>query len=170
MKNIYKLSINDNSRFIKNCLKLKSLNDVEFIISLLYKLEKISKDSPNLKSFKDFLKDLKHNIINVSYRSLPKSIINFSVFKFCISGYPYETKSGKVYSISNIEETYNKIDIYIKNSEALIDFIEDILILNSDDLNFELNILKISYGISIALIALSAEEDVYENIIRNHIE
>lgn len=170
IKHTYKVcvdQININNTSIKNGLRLKALNDVSFIMNLLFKLEKIGRLISS-NSLYIFLKKLKCNIINTDFKMLPRSIINFSVFKFCIPGYPFETKSGKVYSVSNVctNDKQKRMELYYKNIDALMSFINDIEILDKNDKLYELNTLELSYGMMIVLIALSAEETQYETIIR----
>ena len=170
IKRIHKMCVNqilNNNTSIKNSLRLKALYDVSFIMHLLYKLEKISEFASS-NAFYIFSKKLKYNIINTDFKMLPRSIINFSVFKFCIPGYPFETKSGKVYSVSNVctNDKQRRLELYYRNINALMCFINDIDIPDKGDELYELNTLKLSYGIMIVLIALSAEETQYESIIR----
>lgn len=170
IKHIYKVCVaqlSNNNVVIKNGLRLKALHDVDFIMALLFKLDKIG-EYTSTNSFQNFYKKLRCNIINTDFKMLPRSIVNFSAFKFCIPGYPYETKSGKIYSISNVctDDKVKRIELYYKNIDALMSFINDMEIYDKSHKDYELNTLELSFGIMIVLIAMSAEETQYESIVR----
>ena len=167
IKNIYSTKYCENNRFERSCLKTKALNDVEYLIHLLYILKKIGNEIDS-KSFNSISKKIRCNIVNTYNKDLPRSVVNYSAFKFCIQNYPYETKNNKLYSISNVNKNNKDYSqLYNKNFDALIDFIEDVELINDvNNFEYETNILDLTYGISIALIALSSEEDIYESFIR----
>ena len=97
-----------------------------------------------------------------------RGIVNHTAFKFCIEGYPFNTTSKRIYSVSDLPEIKNKNTLYkyyLKNIDALISFLGD---LSFDKQQYyckemnEIKVLKNAYGVMIALIGLYAEHVLNE--------
>lgn len=166
----------------KHIQKLDLISLAEEDIKLILKLlSNISAESAYLtsatNSFKSFLTDLIFKIYGNVSKVYPKSIINYAVFQFCLDKYPYETPSGRLYSISNInpnlKNKFEIIDIYYKNIDAILSFINDISFIQETDTNkkqFETNVLKNAYGLIMALSAFIAEENTYQVITSSSLD
>ena len=130
-------------------------------MSILYKID--SKNSESLISIYNEIKNLLQNDYSCKF---PRSYLNFSVFQYAIKGYPYKTTSNRISSISNIKQTTNnedKIDIYFKNINAIIDGLYH---LDTDSLD-DKTILRNSICSIILLSALYSEESYKQEFIRN---
>ena len=157
------------------------LNARDYITIILYKLNDLSKlcnyfDKEN-NSYRKFASDIITRMYGNVNQRYPRSIINYTAFQFCLDGYPYNTKSERIYSISNItNKTKNKfelIEIFDKNIEAVINFLHDLewSEKNSDNtFDFELETLKNAFGTCIALCAFIGEQECYRETLTNSLD
>ena len=166
------------SRIINQKLVVRAKND---ITTILYKLSDLSDLSAYLTNSQNTYRTFTSDIItkmfgNVNQR-YPRSIINYSAFQFCIKGYPYETKSERVYSISNvtsnIKNKYELVEIFNKNIDAIINFLHDLEWSEKtaeNYIDYEIETLKNAYGICIALCAFIGEQECYKEILTNSLD
>jgi hypothetical protein len=150
--------------------------DVLDLVTLLYDL---SLFSPNDKKYFDSYKLFCENIIvhmranhEVEY---PKSIINYTCFMYNIPGYPYLTPSKRIYSINNysrsIENKFDNVVIYMKNTDALISYLYDITFDETIDQVLQREwILRTAYCLCIALLAYRSEFVEYQTVTHNLFE
>lgn len=158
-------------------LVLKAKEDIE---TILYKLSDLSDLSAYLTNSQNTYRAFTSDIITKMYGNqnqlYPRSIVNYTAFQFCLKGYPFETKSERVYSISNItskiQNKYNLIEIFNKNIDAIISFLHDLEWTDrkTNYIDFEVDTLKNAFGICIALCAFIGEEECYRETLTNSLD
>lgn len=166
--------------------EIKSNNFVDLALKnvkdLIVKLCELSNLSAYLtvseNSFRSFVSDIITSMSGNTNQLFPRSIINYTAFQFCIKGYPYETPSERIYSVSNvnlsIKNKFDLIDVFYKNLDAIFNFFDDINIndkeVNENNKDFEIRILKNAYGTCIILCALIGEMNFYDRIISSSLD
>jgi len=159
-------------------LVVKAKND---IAEILYKLSDLSDLSAYLSNSQNTYRAFTSDIITKMYGNVnqlyPRSIVNYTAFQFCLKGYPYETKSERVYSISNvtpnIKNKYELLEIFMKNIDAIISFLHDLEWTEKNEenyLEFEVETLKNAFGICIALCAFIGEQECYRETLTNSLD
>jgi hypothetical protein len=150
--------------------------DVTDLITRLYTLSLYSQS--NDKKYFDSFKLFCQNIIvhmranpNVQY---PKSIINYTCFMYNVDGYPFLTPSKRIYSINNyinhLDNKFQNVIIYMKNTDALISYLYDIRFKTNEEINSILKrewILRTAYCLCLALLAYRSEFIEYQTITTN---
>lgn len=129
-------------------------------------------------SYRNFVSDIIVSMSGNTNQLFPRSIINYTAFQFCVKGYPYETPSERVYSISNIglsiKNKFDLIDVYYKNIDAIFNFFNDLDINekenDEDNSEYEIRTLKNAYGTCIALCALIGEETYYDKVVSSSLD
>ena len=159
-------------------LVLKAREDIETILFALSKLSNLSAySSKNNNSYRIFTSDIITKMYGNINQLYPRSIVNYSAFQFCIKDYPFDTKSGRIYSISNVTSSvknkFELIDVFYKNLDAIISFLNDLEWLEKTDdnvLKYETQVLKNAYGICIGLCAFIGEEEYYRKILTTSLD
>lgn len=155
----------------KHNLLKKAKSDIEDIIFELSELSTLSAYLPqSSNSYRQFATKIITKMRGNHNQLYPRSIINYSAFQLCLKEYPFNTKSGRVYSISNvptsIKNKFEVIDIFYKNIDAILNFLSDLEFEdNEDSVKVEENTLLNAYGIVIALCALISENYYYNKLI-----
>lgn len=145
------------------------LGDVSLLVKELYILFKLNDSlADDENSFMNFFTDVVYHLHgNVEFK-FPKELINFTIFQLCLPGYPFETKSKKVYGVSNTAVS-NKLlytELYCKNVNAFRFFLEDAVeidITSADTSKTERDTLISVYGICIALMGIYGENIDFSN-------
>lgn len=153
----------------------KYLNDNfidNFIDGIFDRLSKLSSLSVYLHDtfnpYRQCMTDIILRMYGNSVAQYPRSILNYSLFGFCIDGYPYKTKNKRIYSIDNPKLNSNKFeyyDTYVKNTDALLTFMTDLDLATHVEeeeysekiFEYEKRIIKNSYGLLVSLFALKCE-------------
>ena len=174
----YKIFPSISEYIERNNLATKALKDVEYLLNEIADISKLSVFvSPEENSYIRFayriIRKMKANY-TAKYR---RSIVNYSAFGFSAEGYPYNTISKNVYSISDVpSDARNKFvlhDLYNKNEEAVLRFLNDLSFdeklcgVELDQVNFETKVLCNAYGTIIALISLYAEKTMNDYLLNN---
>lgn len=153
----------------------------EDIADIIYKLSDLSDLSAYLvkadNTYREFTSEIITKMCGNTEQLYPRSIVNYSAFQFCAGGYPFDTKSGRIYSVSNvnsnIKNKFDLIDIFYKNMDAIINFLHDVNFIDKTADNkhdFELQTLKNAYGICIALCAFVGEEECHKEILTTSLD
>lgn len=154
---------------LKN-LKNKTLIDVETIIHLLYELEEHAQYiDRNNDSYLKFTNEIACTMYGNAENKYPRSVINYTAFKFCNKKYPSDKNSSTVHDVANItpdlKNVMKVLELNIKNIDAICAFLRNIEFVENDDVvTAEVEILKNSYGLCIALVALYGELSFNETI------
>ena len=153
-------------------------NLIESIPRILYKLNELSNISafidPRENAFKKFAASVWIYMKGNYESDFPRSIVNYSAFQFAVPGYPFNTPSRRIYSVSNLPRVVtNKLqieEVFIKNITALTDYlcdatrllsVENISKLSSDDKTI---VVKNIYASIISIISLYGEVKLWEGI------
>lgn len=178
-KLVYDIIPSITDRIKNQKLVLKAKEDIEDIIIRLSNLSVLSaylaKANNSYRKFTTEIISKMYGNVNQLY---PRSVVNYSAFQFCVKGYPFDTRSGRIYSISNvttdkIQNKFELIDVFYKNIDAIVNFLNDVdWIQKSEDntLDYETQILKNAYGICIALCAFIGEEEYYRKLLTTSLE
>ena len=162
----------------KHNLLKKAASDIEDILFQLSELSELSAYLPqSTNTYREFAIKIITKMYGNCEQLYPRSIINYSAFQFCLDNYPFETKSGKVYSISNVSTSvknkFEIIDIFYKNIDAVLNFLADLEFKEYDNYpleTVEVNTLKNAYGICIGLCALIGEHYYYNKTIMSSLD
>lgn len=157
----------------KHNLLKKAKSDIEDILFQLSELSELSAYLPqSINTYRQFAIKIITKMYGNCEQLYPRSIINYSAFQFCLKDYPFNTKSGRVYSVSNITSSvknkFEIIDTFYKNIDAVLTFLSDIEFNEYTEYNSELietETLINAYGICIALCALISEHYYYNKTI-----
>lgn len=153
----------------RNNLFSKTLEDVESIMNSLSNIALLSRcvTHDNENSYLEFVYNIFEHMHGNPKAIFTRGIVNYTAFKFCAEGYPYNTLSERIYSVSDIPEIRNKNSLYkyyLKNLEALVNFLNDLSFSDCScgqklsENEFEVKALKNAYGVMIALVAMYAEK------------
>ena len=174
--------INVNVGGVKNIIDVSKKNNIENLIEsiprILYKLNELSNISafidPRENAFKKFAASVWIYMKGNYESDFPRSIVNYSAFQFAVPGYPFNTPSRRIYSVSNLPRVVtNKLqieEVFIKNISALTDYlcdatkllsVENICELSSDDKTI---LVKNIYASIISIISLYGEVKIWERI------
>jgi hypothetical protein len=147
------------------------------ILELIERLYTIYLYSKNLNeeitnSFKKFCENIIIHMRANKEVFYPKSIVNYTCFMYSIIGYPYCTPTRRIYSINNyinnLDNKFNNVIIYMKNTDALISYLYDIQFKEeADEIMNEEWLLRVAYCICIALLAYRCEFIEYQTSIYN---
>lgn len=162
----------------RNDLATKALKDVEYLLNELADISKLGifvdvEENSYMRFTYRIIRKMKANYT----AAYPRSIINYSAFEFSAEGYPYNTISKNIYSVSDspsdIKNKFVLHDLYNKNVDAILRFLNDLSFDDKlcgvplDRVNFETKVLCNVYGSIIALLSLYAEKTMNDNLLNN---
>lgn len=160
-----------------NILK-KAKSDIEDILFQLSELSELSAYLPqSVNTYRQFATKIIIKMYGNCEQLYPRSIINYSAFQLCLKNYPFNTKSGKIYSVSNIPSSvknkFEVIDVFYKNIDAILSFLTDLEF--TEYTEYDSNIVEVetlinAYGICIALCALIGEHYYYNKTIMSSLD